>query len=238
MELLYPMSTSTRRLVATASRILAAEGHGDLIWGHVSARDDSGRGVWLKSAEYGLEEVTHDLVHLVDWDGLVVEGGGVRHSEYPIHTEIMAARSDVNAVVHTHPAHAVALAATGQPLMPVSHAANMFVPPSVPRFTETADLILTPELGRAVADQLGVAEALFLVNHGIVVVGPDVPTAAVRAGILERACRQQLLTIGYGGWPAWSDPSESLAKREHIYAKRPMDAVWNYLVRTHSADPG
>jgi L-fuculose-phosphate aldolase len=225
------MTTDVRELVATSSRILAAAGHSDLIWGHASARDLEGKGVWIKSAEWGLDEVSPERVHLVDPDGVVLSGDGQRHSEYPIHTEIMAARPEVRAVVHTHPPHAVALAATGQPLRPVSHAANYFVPPAVPRFTDTADLVLTRELGRSVAATLGDARALFLVNHGIVTVGETLQSAIVAAVLLERACAQQLLTQTGGGWPTWSQPGESLAKREHIYNDRAVSAVWDYLVR-------
>jgi ribulose-5-phosphate 4-epimerase/fuculose-1-phosphate aldolase len=219
-------------LVATASRILAAAGQGDLIWGHASVRDPDGRGAWLNAAGWGLEEVTADRVHLVSPDGEVVAGDGPRHSEFPIHTEIMIARPDVGAVVHTHPPHAVALAATGQPLRPVSHAANYFVPPEVPRFTQTADLILTHELGKAVAAELGPARAMFLVNHGIVTVGSDLQSATVAAVLLERACAQQLLTQAFGGWPSWSGPDESLSKRSHIYGEGPVRGVWDYLVRS------
>lgn len=227
------MTEAVRILVATASRVLADQGQDDLIWGHASVRDE--RGVWIKSAEWGLGEVTAARVHLVDAGGAVLSGDGPRHSEYPIHTEIMAARPDVGAVVHTHPPHAVALAATGQPLRPVSHAATMFVPPAVPRFTGTADLILTAELGKQVAAELGGADALFLVNHGIVTVGPDLETATVRAVVLERACQQQMLTHACGGWPSWSDAEESAAKREHIYSERAVHAVWDHLVRRLSA---
>lgn len=223
------MTGTARELVATASRVLAAQGHDDLIWGHASVRD--GRGVWIKSAEWSLGEVTPERVHLVDAGGVVLEGDGARHSEYPIHTEILAARTDVGAVVHTHPPHAVALAATGRPLLPVSHAANMFVPPDVPRFTATADLILTPELGKQVAAELGDADAVFLVNHGIVTVGPDLETATVRAVVLERACFQQMLTHSFGGRPTWSDAEESVEKRRHIYNERAVHAVWDHLVR-------
>lgn len=225
------MSDEVRDTVATASRILAAAGQGDLIWGHASARDPEGRGVWIKSAEWGLEEVTPEQVHLVDRAGGVLAGDGPRHSEFPIHTEIMAARPDVGGVVHTHPAHAVALAATGQPLRPVSHAANYFVPPEVPRFTETADLILTAELGRSLARTLGEARAVFLVNHGVVAVGETLRSATVAAVLLERACAQQLLTLSASGPPAWSSEAESLTKRQHIYHEQAIATVWDYLTR-------
>lgn len=222
---------SIRELVATASRVLAANEQDDFIWGHASIRDPEDRGIWIKHAGWSLAEITSEHVHLVDAGGEVVAGDGAQHSEYPIHTEIMRARPDVGAVVHTHPPYAVALGATGQPLRPVSHAANFFVPPEVPRFTRTADLILTPELGSQVADTLGSNHALLLANHGIVTVGPDMQTAVVRAVVLEQAAKQQLLTHQMGGWPAWSDEAESITKRGHIYSPRAVQAVWEYLVR-------
>jgi L-fuculose-phosphate aldolase len=225
------MAEDLREVVATASRIVAAAGLDDLIWGHVSARDPQGRGVWLKAATYGLDEITPERVHLVDAQGEVLEGGGQRHSEYPIHTELMLARADVGGVVHTHSPYSVALAATGQPLRPVSHAANYFAPPDVPRFTETTDLIRTRELGRALAATLGDRPAVFLVNHGIVTVGKDLQTATVAAVLLERAARQQLLTHGFGGWPGWSTPEESLSKRGNIYTEASVRGVWDYLAR-------
>jgi L-fuculose-phosphate aldolase len=74
------VSSDITELVATASRILAAAGHGDLIWGHASVRDPDNRGAWLKAASWGLDEVTADRVHLVSPDGEVVAGDGPRRS--------------------------------------------------------------------------------------------------------------------------------------------------------------
>lgn len=225
------MTHDSRVLVATACRILAATGHSDFIWGHASARGDDGRSVWLKAASWGLDEITPDRVHLVTTDGEVVTGGGERHKEYPIHTEVMAARPDVGGVVHVHSPHAVALAASGVELRPVSHAATFFAPHGVPRFTQTADLITTLPLGEAVAACLGPSRAVFLVNHGVVTVGADLREATVAAVMLETACQQQLLTSGFTGWPTWSNPSESQVKQGHIYSERAVRAVWDYLER-------
>jgi L-ribulose-5-phosphate 4-epimerase len=224
-------SADVRELVALSSRILGHADQGDLVWGHSSARDPGGRGVWMKAAGWGLEEITPDRVQLVSRAGEVLDGTGGRHSEYPIHTEIMAARPDVGGVVHTHSPYAVALAAAGQQLLPVSHAATYFVPPDVPRFTGTADLILTPDLGKEVAASLGSAPAVFLVNHGIVTAGPTLQVATVAAILLERAAHQQWITHGYGSWPTWSDAAESRSKRDHIYHARALDQVWHYFAR-------
>src|ERR687888_1295901 len=145
------MGDDLRAAVALGCRILGVEGHGDLVWGHVSARDPEGRGVWMKASTLGFEEIGPDNVLLVSWDGDVLAGEGRRHAEYPIHTELMRARGDVQSVVHTHAPWAVAFASTERPLRPVSHEATLFVPPEVARFTETGDLILTPELGASLA---------------------------------------------------------------------------------------
>ena len=188
-------------------------------------------GMWLKAATWGLDEITPERVHLVSSGGEVLEGGGRRHSEYPIHAEVLAARPDVGGVVHVHSPYSVALAAASRELLPVSHAANYFAPYGVPRFTDTADLILTAPLGKAVASALGDARGVFLVNHGIVTVGVDVREATVAAILLEMACQQQLITTGFQGWPTWSDDQESLAKREHIYGGSSVLDVWDYLQR-------
>lgn len=226
------MNENIRSTVALASQVLAAAGHGDLVWGHASSREPDGdNAVWIKASGLGLEEVTAADVQLVSSSGEVLEGTGPRHSEYPIHTEIMAARPNVGGVVHTHSPYVLALAAAGEPLLPVSHAANYFAPHGVPRFSETADLILTPELGKMVAACLGDASAVFMVNHGMVTVGPDIQTATVAAVLLEQAAKQQLLTRGFGGWATWSDQRESLSKREHIHSDAAIDSVWDYLVR-------
>jgi len=220
-----------REEVALGCRVLGLEDQGDLVWGHVSARDPGGRGVWMKASSYGFEEIAPQRVILVARDGEVVEGEGRRHAEYPIHTEVMAARADVGAVVHTHARDAVALAATGHPLRPISHEATLFVPPAIARFTQTGDLILTAELGRAVAAALGDRNALMLVRHGIVTVGPDVPTAVMTAVLLARACRIRLTALSAGGWATWSDDAEALAKRGHAYPPQLLAQAWAYLVR-------
>ena len=169
---------------------------------------------------------------LVGFDGTVLSGEQPRHVEWPIHTEVLQARPDLGSVVHTHPPHSIALAAAGQPLLPVSHAGTLFVPPDVPRFTRTAELIVTHELGQDVASTLAHLHALLLVNHGIVTAGATVPDAVIRAILLEKAAHQQMLTHAFGGWPTWSAPDEALSKRGNIYADGPVRAVWDYLARS------
>jgi ribulose-5-phosphate 4-epimerase/fuculose-1-phosphate aldolase len=225
------VAAALRREVSLGCRVLDLEDQGDLVWGHVSARDPEGRGVWMKASTYGFDEVGPEQVILVSWDGEVLEGDGRRHVEYPLHTETMAARPDVGAVVHTHAADCVALGATGHPLRPISHEATLFVPPELARFTKTGDLITTAPLGQDVVAALADRNAVMLVNHGILTVGHDVATAVMTAVLLQRACRIQLRAMSAGGWATWSSDEEALAKRGHCYPPALIQQAWAYLVR-------
>ena len=217
--------------MALGCRVLGLEDQGDFVWGHVSARDPDGRGIWMKASTHGFEEMGAEQVILVSWDGEVLEGDGRRHIEYPIHTELMRARPDVECVVHTHAPWAVAFASTHAPLRPISHEATLFVPPEVARFTKTGDLIMTAELGGDVAAAVGDRNAAFMLHHGIVTCGADVVTGVMTAVLLERACRTNLRALAGGGPKSWSSDEEALSKRERCWSPALLGQAWDYLAR-------
>jgi ribulose-5-phosphate 4-epimerase/fuculose-1-phosphate aldolase len=225
------VTSEFREQVALGCRILGLEDQGDFVWGHVSARDPDGRGIWMKASTYGFEEIGPEQVLLVSWEGEVLEGGGRRHIEYPIHTELMRARPDVDCVVHTHAPWAVAFASTHEPLRPISHEPTLFVPPDVARFTKTGDLITTRELGGDVAAAVGDRNAAFMLHHGIVTCGVDVVSGVMAAVLLERACRTNLRALAGGGPKSWSRDEEALAKREHCWSPALLRQAWDYLAR-------
>jgi len=220
-------------LAVQASRALAAGGQGDMVWGHASVRDPGGRGAWLKCAGWGLEEIDAGKVVLVGRDGSVLEGEGPRHIEYPIHTEIMAARPEVGSVVHTHSAAANEFAALDVPLRPLDHAGSLFCYPDIPRFTLTGGLIKTAALGAELAAVLGGARACLMPQHGIVAVGPDAPAAVMTAVLLDRACRTQLTAMAAGPLRRWGDEQDTVAKRADVWSDRQLQAGWEYLLRRY-----
>src|SRR5437867_2163650 len=83
-----------KRDLVLACHILAAHGQGDAIWGHVSARLPGWDRLWMKPHAMGIEEVQQDDLILIDFDGKVLAGDRPRHTEYPIHSEIMRARPE------------------------------------------------------------------------------------------------------------------------------------------------
>jgi ribulose-5-phosphate 4-epimerase/fuculose-1-phosphate aldolase len=220
--------------IVTGCHVLGSGDHGDPVWGHVSRRDPGGRGVWLKAGLRGFDEVSGDDIILIDSGGRPLTGSLAVPREYPIHTEVLRARSDVDSVVHCHPPCAIALGASGQPLYAFSNAAGMFAA-GVPRFERAVGLIDTAELGAAVAQCLDGARALFLVGHGIVAVGPSVATAVMTAILLERACHLQILATAAGG----VDPVLQTAGRRYAHAESDTYLLrsWEYLVRrVHAAE--
>jgi L-fuculose-phosphate aldolase len=140
----------------------------------------------------------------------------------------MRARPDVNAVVHTHPFHATAFASTMQPLLPMTHDATPFTPPDIPRFTKTGDLIVTSELGAALAETLADRPALLIPHHGIAVAGVNVSVAVMLTVLLEHACASQLAARDV---KTWSSDEEALSKRDRCWSVSQLEMGYDYFVR-------
>jgi ribulose-5-phosphate 4-epimerase/fuculose-1-phosphate aldolase len=228
-------SDSALALSVDGCRALAAAGQSDMVWGHPSVRDPEGRGVWMKCSGWGFEEVNASRIVLVSPSGEVLAGAGPRHIEYPIHTEIMAARPDVGAVVHTHSPNACQFAALDVPLRPLDHAGSLFCYPDIPRFSLTGGLIKDRGLGAALAEALGDAVACLLPQHGIVTVGPDIAAAVMTAVLLDRACRTQLAAMAAGPLRTWGEEDDTVAKRADVWSPRQLRAGYDYLLRQAAA---
>lgn len=225
-----PPAAEPAARVAEAHWALAAAGQSDLVWGHASVSAGDGD-VWMKAAGYGFEEVTPERVVRVTRDGEVVAGSGPRHLEFPIHTELLAARPDVGAVVHTHSTSAAAFASLELPLRALTHDAVPFLNPDIPRFLETGDLISTAELGRSLAAALEDNNGCLIPGHGMVTVGASLASAVMHAALLDRACRIQLQAMASGRLRRWSSPEEVAQKRATLWTEKQLDAGYQYLVR-------
>ncbi len=217
--------------VARAHRILELEGHGDMSMGHLSFRDPFGRGLWLKRGNLALSEVEGDDFILIDFDGNVLEGTGLRHLEWPLHAEIMRARPDVNFVGHSHPHFATVLGASTEPLKPYNNHGVWFAYEGAPRFAETSHIITTVPLGVAAAKTLGNAQALLLANHGVAFVGSTVAEVTLTGIFLEKAARFQVDLRSSGFEPITPDPEETKEKFDRIYPAKAQHNFWTFFNR-------
>jgi L-fuculose-phosphate aldolase len=150
--------------------------------------------------------------------------------ELPLHQAIYEARPDVNAIVHSHAPYTLVFGATEWSVKPISHDGAYFAG-RVPRFVETSNTVLDIETGRSIARALQDAPAIFLRNHGGVIVGKSIREAAVLAQVLERACRMQILAESAGAPYHVSSAADIGAKQDYIYSATAFKSYWEYCVR-------
>lgn len=214
-----------------AGLILDHQGHGDMTRGHVSIRMPGRPEHFLmKPHSVGFDEITVDNILTFDLDGVLVTGTARAHSERFIHSEIFRARPDVNAVIHTHPTHTVALSATGQAVRPLSQGGALFAG-GLPMYAQTMDLIRSPAMGRGVAECLGPHLAVLLRSHGVVMTGANMKQAVILCVMLEEAARVQLLAVA-AGHDGWEFPAEDVAKlRRNLMSPEQFVINFDYLAR-------
>lgn len=135
-------------------------------------------------------------VPVVTLEGEVVDGGMAPTSEVPMHTGIYR-RLDAGAIVHTHSPWATTLAVLGEELPPVHYMIT-----AVGRRVPVADYAPygTDELAELVVEEMGAADAraCLLANHGLVVVGEDLPSAVENTVHVETLCRVYLQARQHG----------------------------------------
>jgi L-ribulose-5-phosphate 4-epimerase len=214
--------------VAWACRILAAHGYEDLTLGHVSARDSEPDAMWIKRKGVSLAEVTPSDVLRTSING-DIENASDMHLEAVLHTEVYRARPDVRCVVHGHPLHATAFGAAHADLAFISHDAVLFKE-GIAALDEVPELIVGRSQGEVVARALGERSALLMRNHGVVVVGKDVPWAVLTALTLERAVQMQATAAGLGALrPVPDEAVEPL--HEMKYQDAFLSEYWDAWVR-------
>lgn len=139
-----------------------------------------------------------DLI-VVDGQGRTVEGDlTIEATAFYIHSRIHRARPDAKCVLHTHMPYATALTMIqGGRLEPCVQSALRFYG-VVAYDTDVGGyngLALDTAEGDRMAKALGDKRVLFLENHGVIVVGPDVATAFDDLYYLERAAQAQVLAM-------------------------------------------
>jgi L-fuculose-phosphate aldolase len=215
---------------ARACRILEMEGHGDMTLGHLSVREHSGAGFWMKRNQIGLGEVmSADDFVLVDWTGRQIAGSGRCHSEWPIHSEIFRARTDVNVVVHSHPFYASVFSAAVEPLEPYTLDADYFT--DLPRHEDDVALVTTKVEGQALARSLGRGFAVLMGNHGVTFCGATIEQAVCVGIFLEKACKAHI--TGRAAGLRTRMPNGAVRAKRHQQIMTPVhwQHSWRYFCR-------
>ena len=125
-------------------------------------------------------------VVIVDPEGAVVDGAMKPTSEMGFHLALHRNRSDITAVVHTHSVYATTIACLNWEL-PAVHYLVGFSGNKVPIAPYAT--FGTAELAQNIVASIGNYNAVLLSNHGLVTVGPNLPTAFSAAEELELVAR-------------------------------------------------
>jgi L-fuculose-phosphate aldolase len=120
--------------------------------------------------------------------------------ETPIHAAIYRARSDVQAVVHTHAPTATAFGIAKTEILPLQVEMFMLLPKGVP--VVPFELPGSEALAEAVQKKIADYDAVILENHGIVTVGSTIETACNLNEMVEEAAKIQLVAMTLVGGDA------------------------------------
>lgn len=145
---------------------------------------------------------------VVDFEGNVVEGAGRASKEYPMHRHIYGMRSDVRAVVHTHPVFATAFALAGKniPDNYLIETRMMLKGVALAEYATPG----TQEMVAAVAPWVADADAVLLKNHGAVTYGKDLMDAFNKMEVLEAVAKTIIASAAVG--PPVLITEENMAK--------------------------
>jgi ribulose-5-phosphate 4-epimerase/fuculose-1-phosphate aldolase len=223
--------------IITASHILTNEGILDS-FGHVSARSAKNPGHFFMPRAMPPALVARADIVEVDLDCKPVAPDAPRlNGERYIHCEMYKARGDVQSVIHTHDLSVIPFGLAGIALKPVVVQAG-FLPPETPLF-EVRDanknrdkrgmLIITADLGDALARKLGPNPVVLMRGHGDTVVGSSVREATVRTIYTHIDAQAQSAALALGPNITVLDAAELASNAaENFDAERPWQ---NYQQR-------
>jgi ribulose-5-phosphate 4-epimerase/fuculose-1-phosphate aldolase len=239
-----------------ANHILASKEVGFLdAYGHISVRDpdDPQHYYMARYVSAGIVK-TSDIIEY-DLDSNPVDGPRKDNfNERFIHGEIYKVRPEVMAVVHSHTAELVAFSVSSVSLRPVMAAAS-FLGEGAPIFdirsythSTNVGIISNPELGVALAKELGNKAAILLYGHGAVTVDNSLIDLVARADSLRQDAIVQREAILLGGTVNYIKPmprpaGEAPRARPQPSAPRDgggasgADRAWEYWKRL-IAPPG
>jgi ribulose-5-phosphate 4-epimerase/fuculose-1-phosphate aldolase len=193
--------------LAACYRLVAMYGWSDLVFTHISARIPGPDHHFLINP-YGLmfDEITASSLVKVDQDcnKLIDSPFPVNPAGFVIHSSIHQAREDAGCVLHTHSRAGVAVSAQKQGLLPISQQST-FVIPFLGYHGYEGVALRDDERPRLQKD-LGSNRFLMLRNHGLLVVGRDVPEAFLNMYIFENSCRIQIDALAGGSEVTHVDP--------------------------------
>jgi L-fuculose-phosphate aldolase len=191
--------------------------------GHGSVRRDA-TSFYINSGASTRGTLTADDIVGIDLDGALVEGSAKPPLEFHLHSSIYRARSDVHAVMHTHPRWSTLLTMVGADYQVVYAQGALLA--NVPVFDSPLS-VNTREIGDRVAATLGRGPSVLLKSHGAVVVASTVVECFALAAYLEENASRQYLAMQIGTPYVFSE-AEQRVFRERLGTPSLFKKTWDH----------
>lgn len=211
--------TQLRRDLAACYQLFDWLGWTELIFNHITIRlpaSDAGDQYLINPFGLHYAEVTPQNLLRVALNGTVQQESEytINRAGFVIHSAIHASRQDAHCIMHMHTTAGCAVACKEEGLRADNFYSAMLYG-DVAYHDYEGVTTSVDEQPRLVAS-LGTRNHLILRNHGLLAVGPDIPTAFNRLWTLQRACEIQL-ACDAGAGPNRAIPVEIL---EHVPRSR------------------
>ncbi len=184
------------------------------------------------------ELVTGDDIIEFALDGTAIEDTRKPFLERFIHGTLMAARPDVQSVVHSHSRGVIPFGVTGTPIRPLLHSCGVLghdVPvwDAGDAFGDTNLLISSNAMGEDFAKRLGGGRAALMRGHGSTVIGRSVQEAVYTAVYLDVNAQLQAAAMQLGSVKYLTDGEIDLIQSRLGDAKpgEGYDRTWQYWAR-------
>jgi L-fuculose-phosphate aldolase len=226
--------TDPCQVLTQCALILADEKHESGLAGQITARGPIPNTYWTLPLGVSFDEATPASWLLIDDQMRLIEGEGAHGIREPnpatrFHLWVYKSRPDVNAIVHTHPPAASALAAAECPLV-VAHMDATPLFEDMVYLPEWPGLPTADKEGEIIATALGPHHAMLLAHHGLLTAGRSVQEAAFLAVFMERMAQLQINASTLGGVRP-IDPKEARRARDFLRTDRIMNITFDAWTR-------
>ena len=189
---------AARQELAGCYRVFDMLGWSEMIYNHITVKVPDEDGAFLIN-RFGLHfsEVTASSLVKIDIDGNVLgDPAPVNRAGFVQHAVFHRNLPHAHCIMHTHTTAGMAVSALEGGLRPTNFYATAFA--GQLGYHDFEGVTVRDEEGARLIRSLGDKRAMFLRNHGILVMGRTLPEAFLTHWSLQRACEIQLATMSMG----------------------------------------
>ncbi|MGH6760875.1 MAG: class II aldolase/adducin family protein [Phyllobacterium sp.] len=169
--------------------------------GNISVRH--GNGFLISPTGIPYDKLLPEHVVAMNWDASY-EGDVLPSSEWRFHRDILQARPDLHAVVHTHSTYATSVSILEKDIPAIHYAIAAAGGPSIR--CAPYEIFGSQALADRVVEALEGRRACLLAHHGVIAGHVSIARALALAVTVEDLAHQYLLCLPFGEPPVLSDP--------------------------------